>query len=558
MSSQSLYRKWRSQTFAEVIGQEHVTRTLLNALRTSRVAHAYLFCGPRGTGKTSTARLLAKAMNCRNNGGHGEPCNECDLCVSITEGRCLDVIEIDAASNRGIDDIRDLREKVNFAPGEANFKLYIIDEVHQLSGDAFNALLKTLEEPPAHTIFVLASTEAHKIPATILSRCQRFDFRRIGVAEIVGRLQHICEAEDIEAETAALELVARGATGSLRDAESVLDQLRAYVDGTITVSDVEALIGTGGSVAVRDLAGFLFQRELAGGLRLINRLADEGTDMRQLARDIVEFLRGLLLVKSDAVPAAAGRADAATAELAAAISLEDIMRALKIFSRVDPAVRGLVQPQLPLEMAFADYVLGLDGAVGEAGQPVAAAMERQPVAARPGVGGPAPRPARPPVVEAPKPAAAREPVVEPAPPPATPSGSSVTEAPAAAAVPVERVRESWPTVVEAVGRLDRKVQALLRDCAGPDRMEDATVVLAFSHGFHREQVEQQKNRAVVEAAISGVVGQQCLVRCELATRQAKQRQTSVMEDPLVKEALSQGGRIKGLKITTSETENTGP
>ncbi|GAI70863.1 unnamed protein product, partial [marine sediment metagenome] len=227
MASQVFYRKWRPQTLAEVVGQEQVTQTLLNALNNGRVSHAYLFCGPRGTGKTSTGRILAKAVNCLTN-GKGEPCNTCPMCQAITEGRALDMIEIDAASNRGIDDIRGLRERVNYAPNQARYKVYIIDEVHMLTKEASNALLKTLEEPPPHVIFVLATTEAHKIIPTILSRCQRFDFRRISQTDVISKLTRICNTEGINMEPEALQLIAKAATGSLRDAENLLEQLTTY------------------------------------------------------------------------------------------------------------------------------------------------------------------------------------------------------------------------------------------------------------------------------------------------------------------------------------------
>ena len=217
MASQVFYRKWRPQTLAEVVGQEPVTRTLARALQTGRVAHAYLFCGPRGTGKTSTARILAKAINCLES-KNGEPCNACAMCQAVNEGRALDLMEIDGASNRNLDDVRDLREKVNFAPNSARYKVYIIDEVHMLTPPAFNALLKTLEEPPPHAIFVLATTEPHQVLPTIISRCQRFDFRRLTQADVVGKLQDICRQEGIQADSSALGLIAKAATGSLRDA----------------------------------------------------------------------------------------------------------------------------------------------------------------------------------------------------------------------------------------------------------------------------------------------------------------------------------------------------
>jgi DNA polymerase-3 subunit gamma/tau len=292
MATQALYRKWRSRTFEEVIGQDHVTRTLRNALATGRVAHAYLFTGPRGTGKTTTARLLAKAVNCVGE-GDGRPCGECSICRAVDEGRLMDMIEIDAASNRGIDEIRDLREKVGFRPGEAHVKFYIIDEVHMLTDPAFNALLKTLEEPPSHVIFVLATTEPHKIPATIVSRCQRFDFRRIPLSEIAGWLTHIAEQEGLKVEPAALEYIARQGSGSMRDAISLLDQLTAYGSDTITLAQVQVVLGIAASQSVAELADNLIDGDLARGLELIDRVVGEGTEPRQYTREFVEYLRGV-------------------------------------------------------------------------------------------------------------------------------------------------------------------------------------------------------------------------------------------------------------------------
>ncbi|GAG07749.1 unnamed protein product, partial [marine sediment metagenome] len=248
--TQVLYRKWRPMTFDEVVGQDHVTQTLCNALALGRVGHAYLFSGPRGTGKTTTARLLAKAVNCLAEELGDRPCNSCRRCQAVNEGRFLDLIEIDAASNTGVDDIRDLREKIGFAPSEGRYKIYIVDEAHMLSTAAFNALLKTLEEPPPHAIFVLATTEAHKIPATVLSRCQRFEFRRIPLSQIVARLEKLLEHEGAAAEPAALDLIARQATGALRDAESLLDQLLSGHTGIITLGHAQAMLGTASNEAI--------------------------------------------------------------------------------------------------------------------------------------------------------------------------------------------------------------------------------------------------------------------------------------------------------------------
>src|ERR1700690_2019713 len=287
--SQALYRKYRPKGWAEVIGQEHIVQTLKNAIIRDRVGHAYLFAGPRGTGKTTLARLLAKAVNCLAEDPNERPCNQCEHCVAVNENRFLDLIEIDAASNTSVDDVRDLRDKINFSPSQGKYKIYIIDEVHMLSTAAFNALLKTLEEPPPHAIFVLATTEIHKIPATVLSRCQRHEFRRVPVDEMIKQLKMIAGAEKIQADDEALSVIARQAGGGLRDAISLLDQL-ASTGTRITLQLTQTVLGTASSQTVLDIIASLIDHRSAAGLEAIHRALDSGADPRSLARQIVDYL----------------------------------------------------------------------------------------------------------------------------------------------------------------------------------------------------------------------------------------------------------------------------
>ncbi len=297
MAYTALYRVYRPQTFQDVVGQAHVTTTLRNALREGRLSHAYLFNGPRGTGKTSAARLMAKAVNCQQP-QDGEPCNQCATCRAITDGTVTDVLEIDAASNRGVEEIRDIRDKVKFAPSDVRYKVYIIDEVHMLTTEAFNALLKTLEEPPSHVLFILATTEPHKLPATIISRCQRFDFHRIPLKEIAQYLRQICEAQGVQAEEQALQLVAKMAEGGMRDALSLLDQAISFSADMVKASDVIQITGTVSQAYFSVLARHIAEQNVAEVMEQFDRIMVQGKDPEQFLQDFLYYYRDMLLIKT--------------------------------------------------------------------------------------------------------------------------------------------------------------------------------------------------------------------------------------------------------------------
>jgi DNA polymerase-3 subunit gamma/tau len=354
MPEQALYLKWRPDTFDSVVGQEHVTRTLRNSIKTGRIRHAYLFSGPRGTGKTTSARLLAKAVNCLNDNADIRPCNECANCIAVNEGRFLDLIEIDAASHTSVDDVRDLRDRIAFTPSEGKYKVYIIDEVHRFSGNAFDALLKTLEEPPDHALFVLATTEIDKVPATIKSRCLPFEFRRLSLREVTERLALIANEEGLEIEQAALELVAREGTGSVRDSISLLDQIVADPEETITLELTQRILGTASARAVRDLVDALLKEETSRGLHIINQAIDAGSDPRQFGQQVVEHLRSLLLAQTASADLLEASKDDQQlfAEQANMISKSALLRALKAFNAAVNDYIGGWQPQLALELAL--------------------------------------------------------------------------------------------------------------------------------------------------------------------------------------------------------------
>ncbi len=475
MPAQALYLKWRPQTFEDVIGQEHVTRTLRNALVQGRVRHAYLFSGPRGTGKTSTARLLAKAVNCQHPDPAERPCNTCDHCVAVNEGRFLDLIEIDAASHTGVDDVRDLRDKIAFSPSEGRYKVYIIDEVHRFSGAAFDALLKTLEEPPEHAIFVLATTEIHKVPATIKSRCLLFEFRRVALAEVTERLALIAEAEGVSIDRAALELIAREGTGSVRDSISLLDQLITDPDEHISLELAEQVLGTASGQNVAELAQALIEQDAAWGLEIINAAIDGGADPRQFGRQMVEHLRQMILVQmgSEQLLDVTEERRAVLHEQAAQIGRRALLSATRAFNRALQEWQGGWQPQLPLELAFLESIKPT-----EEEEPAPAPRTRQTRRATPHT----PRPA-PPKKEHTAP---------------QPSSSS-------SRVHLSDVLAAWDEITAQALQHNRTLPALLEH-AHPRDVRDDTLILGVRVDIFRQKLEAPKTRQALQATLEDVLG----------------------------------------------------
>jgi DNA polymerase-3 subunit gamma/tau len=475
----ALYRKFRAQRFGEVIGQDPIVTTLRHAITGDRLAHAYLFVGPRGTGKTSTARILAKAINCTAIGADGEPCDACPACVSIREGRALDVIEIDAASHGAVEDARDLVMRALTSPSELRRRVYIIDEVHMLSTHAFNALLKLIEEPPDHVVFILATTDTHKVPATIISRTQRHDFRRLGEATIVGKLARICAAEGVEADDDALALIARLADGGMRDAESLLDQVLAFAPERLTAADVREAVGLADDDAIAALVDAYASADVAGALDRVAALADAGRDLAQVASQAEAEARRRLLA-SAADPSAARR-------------LAPILRTLAEAAGVG-AREG--RARLMLEL------LAVEPA---ASTPTPVAVT---AAAPASVVTPAPRPATPatppaPVAAAPSPSD-REKTPDPAPaapPPAAPPPDVPAE--------LADLRARWAEVVD---RASPVIKPLLAECR-PIARDGARLTLAFPEGrdFMRSRIAQRAGQ--IEALLAGMFGGTFAIEC---------------------------------------------
>jgi len=539
-TSQALYRKYRPHLWEGVIGQDHVIRTLQNAIRSGKVGHAYLFAGPRGTGKTTTARLLAKAVNCLEEAPDKRPCDTCAHCKAVNDGRFLDLIEIDAASNTSVDDVRDLREKINFSPSQGKFKVYIIDEVHMLSTAAFNALLKTLEEPPAHAIFILATTEVHKIPATVLSRCQRHEFRRIAVAEIVTELQSLAKQEKLEVSEEALTLIARQATGSMRDAISLLDQL-ASTGEKIDLSMAQVVLGAATNQMVLDLISALQKMDAKAGLVCIQRTLDSGADPRQFARQVMDYLRGLLLVHMGS-----GDQLEVTPEQrkqmkqhADGWETNRLLEILRMFNQAASAdLRSGWQPSLLLEMAVAEAVTQPEVPAIAPLQPVKqpASSSKSAVQSE-SAPSPAAVPVPEPVKEPPKAAEST-----PAPVPA-PSKPEKTISPELAEKLQETLMRNWEAIRSLVKKRRMNTEALINS-AKTRSLRGDTLVLGFANDLLKTKMDTPENLDVLRQAIHDAAGIELQVLCTVVGAKAQTTPDDLdIKDGIVSAALSEGGQI---------------
>jgi DNA polymerase-3 subunit gamma/tau len=534
--TQALYRKWRPHLWEEVVGQDPIVQTLKNSIRLGKLRHAYLFSGPRGTGKTTTARLLAKSFNCLSEDPADRPCDKCAHCLAVNENAYIDLIEIDAASNTSVEDVRKMREKIGLSPSQGKYKVYIIDEVHMLSTAAFNALLKTLEEPPAHSVFILATTELHKIPATVLSRCQRFEFRRIPVNHIVVQLEKIVQNENLQVSNDALVLIARQATGSLRDAISLLDQLTSTGEA-VDLASAQELLGTSASQSVIDLAAAVIDKNAGVGLESLHAALDGGTDPRQFARQLVDHFRGLLLIalgNPEQVDASPDQKQVMQTQCSRTDS-RSLVEYIRLFNIAASDSRNAWQPSLSLEMAFAQAVaFSPETAETPVQATIPSYKKDNPSLSKtpqPSFSSQPKQVAAVPLVEKPTPGKPVQ-TVNPASHPEPSSGQS------------EDILRQWDKIRSSVKRQRPQTEALLNSCK-VRRIQDGVLVLGFDGDLLRSKMETGDNITATQDAIREVTGLDIQINCTVVSAKAANLPQDMGAEPdgIVSAAVNAGGKI---------------
>ncbi len=515
MENLTLYRKYRPRKFSQVVGQEHIKQTLQNALKNREISHAYLFTGPRGTGKTTVARILAKVVNCENP-KDGEPDLNCPSCKDIQEGRSLDLLEIDAASYTGVDNVREIRDKIRFAPAKAHYKVLIIDEVHMLSKSAFNALLKTLEEPPSHAIFVLATTEVHKVPETIISRCQRFDFRKLTVDEITKSLEIIAKKEKIRIGDDALSLIALNSSGSVRDAQSLLGLLISFGDKVVTLKEVKTFLGVTDFSAIRDLTEFLGKKDARNAIQLINELLNDGYNLEQFTQNFLNYLRKLLLLKINSDLKRIFKSEATKEQLETLekqkefFSLAELMQIIRIFIIAFQDLKNAFILQLPLEIAVAQICGEISAE--KPSSPKAGSEDHQTQTKTNSAGSKNQPPKKLKNLKTEK---------------SHPGGRrSLAKGLMAKNIKTEKVKNSkskisfskiiqtWNDILVKVRSANHSLAAFLKS-SKPITVEDEYIILAAPYAFHKERIEDGGNKKIIEDVLSGILGKKVLVRCVL-------------------------------------------
>ncbi|MFA6306856.1 MAG: DNA polymerase III subunit gamma/tau [Patescibacteria group bacterium] len=506
----TLYRKYRPQNFSEAVGQNHIKITLEQEIKTGKIAHAYLFCGPRAVGKTTLARVFTKSINCeKRKKDSADPCNTCLSCLEITAGRALDIIEIDAASNTGVDNVRDnIIASARVAPSRSKYKVFIIDEVHMLSAQAFNALLKVIEEPPANVVFILCTTEAHKVPATIISRCQRFDFKRIGVNDAVKKLTYIIQAEKIKISKDILEAIARHSDGYMRDAESLLGQIISIGGAEVTQAEADLIIPRSDLNEVINLLDFLIKKDAAGGIRLVNKLMDDGVDLKIFVKDTIEVLRKLMLMKIS--PSLINKLSLELGEtlelkinkLAQDLTVEQALKLLEKFIKVSGEIKADFIQQLSLEMAIAEIC-------------TAAAAVRSPLGASPSfsAGSRFNQPKSQTVAvktEADKAVSAGEPVQ----------------------FSDSQIQEKWNEVLAKVKQYNHSLSFILRVCQ-PRNLSGNQLCLAFKYKFHKDRVSEIAIKNIIEKVLHQVYGAPVTIEAVIDENLEVAANKLVSDEPLV-------------------------